>query len=180
MDRIFGQADLPFIGANISSGKRKRMVFNIHANLDSSLTGSQNMGTTNSPYTFGRFQLKQGQDETVSLVPKAPTPSGKPETLPSARSAVPLSQRSMQVLAALPTAYQMIETRKLYPHVLNRISEAFYDPEFFAHVVRNFLIDQRGGRNGFPFTVLAEITNLREFYFSVLHPEVQDRFDRDI
>jgi hypothetical protein len=91
-----------------------------------------------------------------------------------------LSERSLQILAGLPSAFQMHETRKHFPHVLNRMTDAWHDPEFLHHVVRNLLIDQRGGRTGFPFSVLAEITNLREYYYNNVRPEAREKFDRHI
>ena len=137
------------------------------------------MGIYNSNYTSGRQIGLQPNQELASLVPTVKA-TAKPEPVKSTRPPEPISQRSMQVLASLPSSFQMHETRKIYPHVMNRISDAWHDPEFFFHVVRNLLLDQRGGRAGFPFSVLAEVTNLREYYFSTVRPELRAKYDREI
>lgn len=139
------------------------------------------MAIFENEYTYGKHASAAAGEDRVSLVPRTPEPApGKPEAVKASRPPEAVSQRSMQVLATLPSAYQMHETRRHYPHVLNRIADAWHDPEFLFHVVRNLLIDQRGGRAGFPFSVLAEVTNLREYYFSVVRPEARAKFDRNI
>jgi hypothetical protein len=139
------------------------------------------MGIFESKYSQGRYAEASYRQESTSMLPNAEDAAKlKPEVARKSRPLEPLSQRSMQVLATLPRSYQMHETRKIYPHVMNRIADAWHDPEFFFHVMRNLLLDQRGGRSGFQFSVLAEVTNLREYYFSNVRPESQDKFNRDM
>ena len=139
------------------------------------------MAIFENEYTYGRFAVTPADKERVSLVPAAVQPApAKPEAVRNTRPPEAVSQRAMQVLATLPSAFQMHETRRFYPHVLNHIADAWHDPEFLFHVVRNLLIDQRGGRAGFPFSVLAEVTNLREYYFSVVRPEARAKFDQNM
>lgn len=139
------------------------------------------MATFENEYTYGRHASAAAGEERVSLVPPVPAPApAKPEAIRSTRPPEAVSQRSMQVLATLPSAYQMHETRRHYPHVLNSIADAWHDPEFLFHVIRNLLIDQRGGRAGFPFSVLAEVTNLREYYFSSVRPDARARFNQNL
>jgi hypothetical protein len=156
------------------------MAFNNHAILGASLTGI-NMVTYDSQYNYGRFNAsKLNKEETSLLPPAAKAAKTKPEAVKHSRPMEAISQRAMQVLATLPSSFQMHETRKAYPHVMNMIADAWHDPEFLFHVVRNLLIDQRGGRAGFQFSVLAEITNLREYYFTTVRPEARAKYDRDI
>jgi hypothetical protein len=139
------------------------------------------MAIHESQYNYGRFNASPLMSEASEFKSKSESSAKpKPEALKHTRPPVAISQRAMQVLAALPSSYQMHETRKIYPHVMNTIADAWHDPEFFFHVVRNLLIDQRGGRAGFPFSVLAEVTNLREYYFSTVRPEARAKFNRDI
>ena len=139
------------------------------------------MATYDSQYNHGRHRSSELTNAEHSMVPKAsPARKAKPEAVSHSRPLDAISQRAMQVLATLPTSYQMHETRKTYPHVMNMIADSWHDPEFFFHVVRNLLIDQRGGRAGFQFSVLAEITNLREHYFANVRPEARAKFNRDI
>ncbi len=151
-----------------------------HDNLDASLTG-KTMATYDSQYNHGRDGSSELKNAGHSMLPKPPqAPKAKPEAVNHSRPLEAISQRAMQVLASLPTSYQMHETRKTYPHVMNMIADSWHDPEFFFHVVRNLLIDQRGGRGGFQFSVLAEITNLREHYFANVHPEARAKYNREI
>jgi hypothetical protein len=156
------------------------MTFNNHENLGSSLTG-KSMTTYDSQYNYGRFSASDLNNEGASLLPKRDQVSAaKPEAVTHSRPLAALSPKSMQILAGLPSSFQMHETRKTYPHVMNMIADSWHDPEFFFHAVRNLLLDQRGGRAGFQFSVLAEITNLREYYFSTVRPEAGAKFNRDI
>jgi hypothetical protein len=139
------------------------------------------MGIYESNYSYGRGIPHSEGQAGPSMMPKSEAkPNAKPEAVTSSRPNETLTQRTMQVLATLPSSFQMHETRKAYPHVMNRIADAWQDPEFFFHVVRNLLLDQRGGRAGFQFSVLAEITNLREYYFTAVRPEMRAKFDREV
>ncbi len=151
-----------------------------HDNLDASLTG-KTMATYDSQYKHGRHGSSELKNAGPSMMPKGSLArKAKPEAISHSRPLEAISQRSMQVLATLPSSYQMHSTRKDYPHVMNMIADSWHDPEFFFHIVRNLLIDQRGGRAGFQFAVLAEITNLREHYFTSVHPEARAKYNRDI
>jgi hypothetical protein len=139
------------------------------------------MATYDSQYNHGHQDSSEHKNAGLSMLPKPrPALKAKPEAVGHSRPLDAISQRAMQVLATLPSSYQMHETRKTYPHVMNMIADSWHDPEFFFHVVRNLLIDQRGGRAGFQFSVLAEITNLREHYFVNVHPEARAKYNRDI
>jgi hypothetical protein len=139
------------------------------------------MVTFESEYNYGRFNPSKLNEEGSSLLPdSARAQKPKPEAVSYARPLAAISPRAMQVLATLPSSYQMHETRKSYPHVMNMIADAWHDPEFLFHAIRNLLIDQRGGRAGFQFSVLAEVTNLREYYFTSVRPEARAKYNRDI
>jgi hypothetical protein len=156
------------------------IALNIHAILDASLTG-KNMATTDSQYNYGRFNsAKLAAEDGSKELKTGATGKPKPDAVTHSRPLEAISQRAMQVLATLPSSFQMHETRRTYPHVMNMIADAWHDPEFLFHVVRNLLIDQRGGRAGFQFSVLAEITNLREYYFTSVRPEVRAKYNRDL
>ena len=147
------------------------MRFTNRDNLGASLTG-KTMATYDSQYNHGRHRSSELTNAEHSMVPKAsPARKAKPEAVSHSRPLDAISQRAMQVLATLPTSYQMHETRKTYPHVMNMIADSWHDPEFFFHVVRNLLIDQRGGRAGFQFWQKLPICASTILQMSGLRPE---------
>lgn len=89
-----------------------------------------------------------------------------------------LSHRAEMLLASLPSGFRLHETRLLFPHVLDRIAAAWHDPKQLLRTIDECMLDERGGRQGFPFGVLREISALREHYFTQVHPELRSLIDR--
>ncbi|MCL4183661.1 MAG: hypothetical protein KJ011_09460 [Burkholderiaceae bacterium] len=87
----------------------------------------------------------------------------------------PLDVRAQRLFASLPYALRMPVTRRRFPHVLNRIAADWDVPARLLHLVDELLIDQRGGREGFPFETVLELTNLREYYLNELHAGMRER-----
>jgi hypothetical protein len=52
-------------------------------------------------------------------------------------------------------------TSERFPHVLPRIAHAWAEPDRLQRVLDELMYDERGGRAGFPFEVLAELAELR-------------------
>jgi hypothetical protein len=84
-----------------------------------------------------------------------------------------LTGGSIRLLETLPPTLRLVALRGQFPRVLNRIADAWHAPESFAALIDSLLIDQRGQRQGFPFEVMTELTELREYYFSMVHPEAR-------
>jgi hypothetical protein len=80
---------------------------------------------------------------------------------------------AVRLLESLPATLRLVALRGLYPRVLNRIADAWPSPAAFAALVDSLLIDDRGSRQGFPFEVITELTELREYYFTLAHPEAR-------
>ena len=104
----------------------------------------------------------QGQEESV------------PTRIRGGR-ARPISDGSIRLLESLPPTLRLVALRGQFPRVLNRIADAWHTPPAFAALIDSLMIDDRGQRQGFPFEVLNELTDLREFYFSMVHPEARPR-----
>jgi hypothetical protein len=51
-----------------------------------------------------------------------------------------------------------------FPHLLNRLSPFAYQPSMMVKALDQLLLDDRIDRQGFPFDVLIELSNLRELY----------------
>ena len=75
------------------------------------------MAIHESQYNYGRFNASSLLSEASEFKPKSESSAKpKPEALKHTRPPESISQRAMQVLATLPSSYQMHETRKTYPH----------------------------------------------------------------
>lgn len=70
---------------------------------------------------------------------------------------------------------QLHETRLAFPHVIAQLADNWYSPRRFAALLDELTLLNRPHRSGFPFAVLNELTNLRMYYFGVLHPEFRER-----
>ena len=55
-------------------------------------------------------------------------------------------------------------TARDFPHVINKLAPFGYQPERMVGCVDDLLIDDRPNRDGFPFAVVAELSELRAFY----------------
>lgn len=54
------------------------------------------------------------------------------------------------------------EVAMRFPHVLNRVADAWGDPAAVTEVVADLMVDRRGGRRGFPPDALEELHALRK------------------
>lgn len=80
------------------------------------------------------------------------------------RKAHPLNQilpATRRWFDSLPANGRPIEMMKTYPRIANRIAFAWRDPQKAQEVMDDLLIDQRGGREGFPPFVMIELMRLR-------------------
>ena len=59
-----------------------------------------------------------------------------------------------------------------YPRIVNRMAELWRRPDAFMDYVDGLLVDQRGGRAGFPMSVALELATIKDHYEMVVHPEM--------
>jgi predicted Rdx family selenoprotein len=76
----------------------------------------------------------------------------------------PLNEFGRELLARLPPEVPLAQTATQFPHVVNRLSVLWDDAGAFGKAIDDLLLDDRRQRQGFPFEVLLELTELREFY----------------
>lgn len=89
-----------------------------------------------------------------------------------------LDNRSKQILKAMPLDVRPSNVVSKFPHIMNLISRSWNEPKEFVKTLDELLIDDRGNRVGFPFAVIVELTELREYYFSTVRPEARKLWDR--
>lgn len=87
---------------------------------------------------------------------------------------------TLRMLESLPSNLRMLHTRRDFPHVLTRIAASWIDPRYFHRVMQSLLIDDRGNRQGFPFAVMNELTELRSYYFTQVRPDMANLLDRSV
>lgn len=104
----------------------------------------------------------------IRRIARGPAPgAGQRPVRPSGVDDNRLDDAAVRLLERLPAQLRLVALRGLYPRLLNRLAAAWGDPAAFEAAVDSLLIDQRGGRQGFPFEVLAELTELREYHRSI-------------
>jgi hypothetical protein len=72
-------------------------------------------------------------------------------------------------MAALPRNVRPVALLQRYPRIANIMARAWGDPVMFREYMFELLIDRRGGRQGFPENIRAELLRLRT-YFDELNP----------
>ena len=77
-----------------------------------------------------------------------------------------LEPAAIELLETLPPHLRLPTLRGQFPRILNRVAAAWDDPNTFDETIDSLVIDRRGGRQGFPFEVLQELTDLRECHAS--------------
>lgn len=64
----------------------------------------------------------------------------------------------------LPAQHRPLAILRQFPHVANRLAATAQDAQSFIATVDSFLLDDRGGRQGFSFEVVVELTDLKAYY----------------
>jgi len=80
-----------------------------------------------------------------------------------------LLPRTERWIAALPFEFQPTATARAFPRIANQLAALWPIPGELASYFIELLVDNRGGRRGFPIRVLSELHALRQYYAS-LHP----------
>ena len=81
-----------------------------------------------------------------------------------ARRFQPLKATFGSAPTPLPGKLCLRMTARDFPHVVNRLAPHGYRPASMVENIDRLLIDDRPNRQGFPFAVVAELSELRAFY----------------
>jgi hypothetical protein len=74
-----------------------------------------------------------------------------------------LGLHAVRLLQTLPSEIRLVALRGEYPRILNHIAALWDEPKALARYLDSLMIDSRGGRGGFPFQVIAELAELRNY-----------------
>ncbi len=93
--------------------------------------------------------------------------SDRPRTAPQVRT---LNAQAVALLQLLPPQIRLVALRGAFPRIVNHIAAVWDDPKAFDTYLDSLLIDTRGKRQGFPFPVVAELTELRAYHIRHVRP----------
>ncbi len=117
---------------------------------------------------FPRSSKSRPAGRAATVVRRSPPPGVATTTVPAwARQLHPQAQR---VLATLPASVVLAKSCTQYPHAVEKLLANWESPSNFRLALDSMLIDTRGGRQGFPFEIVAEFSDLREYYDRHVHP----------
>lgn len=88
-----------------------------------------------------------------------------------------LTQTALALMRSLPAEAYPRHTIERFPRIINQIALYWDRPDECRRYFDELLNDERGGRQGFPFEVVVEITNLKQEH-ARQHPRPLDVFDR--
>ncbi len=77
---------------------------------------------------------------------------------------------------ALPYAVRPTELAARFPRIANSIAELWPRADRCEQYLDSLMVDQRGGRKGFPMSIALEVASLRSYY-SELHPRTRSVWD---
>jgi len=116
---------------------------------------------------FDYFRIRQAR----KMAAQARRRSAEAAARPSATSRAPVNAAPDALLPAtsawlraLPMRLKPLQLCNAYPRVANRIAFAWHDPTLVDGVFNELLLDNRGGRKGFPPGIAAEILRLHAYH----------------
>jgi len=89
-----------------------------------------------------------------------------------------LTGEALRLLVKLDRWIVLRELPAKFPRVLNRIAAVWSRPVEADRCFEELLIDARGARQGFPLSVISELTALRHFYVTREFPKQTDPWEQ--
>ena len=96
---------------------------------------------------------------------------------PITRADILLSEEASLFLASLPAEVAPAKLADAFPHIANKIASLWKIPRQLDPYLDSLIIDDRGGRQGFPAPIAWEILRLKDYYQSVVYPMPSSRWD---
>lgn len=122
----------------------------------------------NDTFDFQIIDLEDAR-KTLNEAPQTAPQSGwvqhepaRPVRAPApAVAADPLPRQTVRWIVSLPAEARPLHLFKLYPHIGNRLAEYWADPVLAQNFFDQLLMDNRGGRQGFPKEVFDDLMRLQ-------------------
>ena len=95
-----------------------------------------------------------------------------------AQPAAQLTGEALRLLVKLDAKVELQELSGRFPRVLNRIAEVWNKPQQADRCFDELLLYSRGVRQGFPQSVISEITSLRHYHLTRMCPKRVDPWEQ--
>ena len=82
----------------------------------------------------------------------------------------PLRPSTREWIAHLPLMCRPAAIPREFPHIANKLCEIWKQPVLCDKYFNELVLDQRGGRKGFPLQIASELSSLRQYY-AKLYPD---------
>jgi len=88
-----------------------------------------------------------------------------------------LASETIRWLAKLPAGVRPSAMPTQYPRIANTLATVWSDHKTCLEYLEGLLIDQRGGRHGFPIAVALELAGVKDHYETKVYPTPQTVWD---
>lgn len=88
-----------------------------------------------------------------------------------------LSAESQALLSTLNESVRPTQLATRFPRIINKMATLWRRPTQMDQYFDELLIDKRGGRQGFPLSILMELTTLKEYYQTAAFPTRSNIWD---
>ena len=75
-----------------------------------------------------------------------------------------LQESTITWILSLPPSVRPHALAKQYPRIANILANAWAQPSLFDQKLAEYVVDNRGGRRGFPMEILLDFANLRTYF----------------
>ncbi len=107
-------------------------------------------------------------------IPQVTTTTAPDPLQPSAQ----LTGEALRLLVKLDAKVDLHELSAQFPRVLNRIAEVWTKPQQVDRYFDELLLYSRGVRQGFPQSVISEISSLRHYHLARMCPKRLDPWEQ--
>jgi len=88
-----------------------------------------------------------------------------------------LSAAGQALLASIEESARPKELAALFPRIVNRIARLWKMPRQMDRYFEELLTDTRGHRQGFPLSILMDLSTLKDYYQAKVFPTRHDAWD---
>jgi hypothetical protein len=117
------------------------------------------------PLEFERISIEEATKSIDKRVRPGNVKDWESERQPA--PAEPLTEATAAWLASLPIDVRPRELAQQFPRIANKLCELWKRPAQCDVFIKKLIMDDRGGRKGFPSAVAAEVSALADYHASV-------------
>lgn len=117
------------------------------------------------PLEFERISIEEATKAIDKRVRPGNVKDWESERQPA--RAEPLIETTAAWLASLPLEVRPRELARQFPRIANKLCELWKRPTQCELYIKKLIMDDRGGRKGFPLAVAAEVSALADYYATV-------------